>query len=343
MKNELNRSRQYYRSVGTLYELALKLEDCDCKYNDENGNQQVVKGERVRGDVALKTTRGIHKFNVYFQSIDWSGETSRNWKMATSMLEWNPEINGNGDEPTRVALEGRVSINDYPTNGTVYSNLRWEVSKATTKVGDDDPVGTTLDGIFYVHSITNEVLKDEETGRLKMTLLGANHKGACFPVEVIVEEDLADAVEDGIEVGTTVPVTLNRAVKRIGGSKKKSSTRAIGGAGDVETNTGFDVEEIILVGADEAIEEPLELEDEDGNPIEDKSGYINPATMKKALKVRNAMLEELKTNPPSRNNSGGNSLKERKARAENTAKSKSVGKGATKPPFDMDEDDDPDF
>ena len=176
MQNELNRSRQYYRSVGTLYELALKLEDCDCKYNDENGNQQVVKGERVRGDVALKTTRGIHKFNVYFQSIDWSGEASRNWKMATSMLEWNPEINGNGEEPTRVAVEGQVGVNDYVKDGTVYTNLRWRVSKATTKVGDDEPTGTSLDAVCYVHKIDHEIVNEEETGRLKVSLMGADNK-----------------------------------------------------------------------------------------------------------------------------------------------------------------------
>lgn len=342
MKNELNRSRQYYRSVGTLYELALKLEDCDCKYNDENGNQQVVKGERVRGDVALKTTRGIHKFNVYFQSIDWSGEASRNWKMATSMLEWNPEINGNGEEPTRVAVEGQVGVNDYVKDGTVYTNLRWRVSKATTKVGDDEPTGTSLDAVCYVHKIDHEIVNEEETGRLKVSLMGADNKGACFPIDVIVEEDLADAVEENIEVGTTLPVTLNRTMRHIGGDKKKGGKRMIGGSGDVNVNTGFDIEELILVGADEVIEEPEETEDEDGNPIEDKSGYINPATMKKAIKVRAAMLDELKANPPERKGKS-ESFEDKKKKA--AGKSKTVGKGANKPPFDMGDDDDgdPDF
>lgn len=331
MKNELNKTRQYFRSIGTVYELALKLEDCDIKYKDKDGNEQKTTGERIMGNVSLRTQRGIHTFNVYFQNLDYSGEASKNWKMANSMLAWNPEINGNGEEPTRVTIEGKVSVNDYNKDGVVYTNLRWRVSKASTKVSEDEPTGTSLDGVFYVHKIAHEKVNNEETERLILSLMAADNKGACFPVDAIVEKELADAVEEGIEVETTVPVTLNRVMRHIGG-KKKSAKRAIGGSGDVEVNTGFDIEELVLVGADEAIEEPEETEDEDGNPIEDKSGYVDPAAMKKAIKVRNAMLVELKENPPEKKGKP-DSFKEKKAKA-----SKAVGKGAGKLSLADDED-----
>ena len=44
------------------------------------------------------------------------------------MLTWNPEINGNGENATRVSIEGQVDINDYHKDGNVYSNLRWRIS-----------------------------------------------------------------------------------------------------------------------------------------------------------------------------------------------------------------------
>lgn len=348
MQNELKKSRQYFRSVGTVSELNLELKDSTdpdanfkIKCKDKDGNEFTTDGERITGNIAIRTQRGIQTFNVFFQSIGYDGTPAKNWKMALGMLSWNPEINGNGEEPTRVAVEGQIAVNDYVKDGNVYSNLRWRVSKATTKVGDDEPTGTSLDAVCYVHKIEAEKINEEETGRLKVTLMGADNKGACFPIDVIVEEDLADAVEESIEVGTTLPVTLNRNMRHIGGDKKKGGKRMIGGSGDVNVNTGFDIEELILVGADEPIEEPEETEDEDGNPIEDKSGYINPATMKKAIKVRAAMLDELKANPPERKGKT-ESFEDKKKKA--AGKGKTVGKGANKPPFDMgDDDEDPDF
>lgn len=349
MQNELKKSRQYFRSVGTVYELNLELKDSTdpdanfkIKCKDKDGNEFTTDGERIIGNIAIRTQRGIQTFNVFFQSIGYDGTPAKNWKMALGMLSWSPEINANGEEPTRVAIEGQIAINDYVKDGNVYSNLRWRVSKATTKVGDDEPTGTSLDAVCYVHKIEAEKINEEETGRLKVTLMGADNKGACFPIDVIVEKDLADAVEENIEIGTTLPVTLNRNMRHIGGDKKKGGKRMIGGSGDVNVNTGFDVEELILVGADDPIEEPEETEDEDGNPIEDKSGYINPTTMKKAIKVRAAMLDELKANPPERKGKS-ESFEDKKKKA--AGKGKTVGKGANKPPFDMGDDDDgdPDF
>lgn len=337
MNNELNRTKQYFRSVGVVNELDLKLEDCDIKYKDSEGNEKQTKGERIMGNVTLHTQKGIHTYNVYFQSLGYDGSPNKRWKMAMDMLNWIPEINGNGEPPTKVAVEGQVSINDYEKEGTVRSNLRWRVGKATTKVSEDEPMGTTLDLVAYIHKIEHEEINDEETGRLKVTLMGADNKGACFPIDCIVEKDLADDVEENVEVGSTLPITLNRVMKHIGGEKKKTTKRMLGGSGDVAVNTGFDIEELILVGADEPIEEPEETEDEDGNPIEDKSGYINPAVMKKAIKVRLAMLEELKNNPPEKKSGKGESFKDKKAKA----KSKSVGK-ANKPNFNEDSEDDGD-
>ena len=77
-------------------------------------------------------------------------------------------------------------------------------------------------------------------------------------------------------------------------------------------------------------------------PLRTRVGTFNPATMKKAIKVRAAMLDELKANPPERKGKS-ESFEDKKKKA--AGKSKTVGKGANKPPFDMGDDDDgdPDF
>lgn len=335
MQSELKRSKQYFRSVGLVHELGLKQEECDIKVRDKDGNDAgTKKGERILGNVVLKTDNGLHTFNVYFQNLDFRGEPSKNWKMAQAMMNWNPSVNGTGEPATLVALEGTVSVNDYvnPSTGILYTNLRWRVSKATTKVDENEHHGTGLKATCYVAKIAPEIRNEEETGRLVVTLMAGNNDGTCFPIECIVTEDLADDFNDVIEVGTTVPFDFDRTTRHVG--ETKGGRKVLGRASQTNVNTGYDIDELILAGADEPVEKPEELEDEDGNPIEDKSGWIDPVAMKKAIKVRNQMLEEMKKNPnPAKRPAG---FKEQKANMEKKAK-KSVGK--VREDFDGEDDD----
>lgn len=349
MQSELNKSKQYFRSIGTVNELALKLEDCDCKYKDKDGNQVTKKGERIMGNVSVRTGRGIHVFSVYFQSVGYDGEENKRWKMANDMLSWNPEINGNKDEPvTMVNIEGTVDINDYPKDGKVYSNLRWRVGKASTKVAPDETTGTSLVATCYLHSIKPEIVNEDETGRLLVTFMCGNGKGACFPVDAILDEKAlvdilgedafeADDFTDAVETGNTYPITFERVCRHVG--DKKKAKKMLGGKGSVDVNNGFDIEELLIVGVDEKVEEPEETEDEDGNPIKDTTGYIDPAVMKKAMKIRANMLDELKNNPPEKKGGKAESFKDKKAKASG----KSMGKNKNVDVEDEGEDSDDPF
>lgn len=342
----LKKSANWFRCVGYLSESNLKREDCDIKQKDTNGQDAgTKKGERIMGSVAVKTDNGIHTFNVYAQSLTSKGEESKQWKMYCDMLDWNPQIGGDSSiEPTLVNIEGAVSVNDYVTQqGEVKSGLRWRVGRANTKASPDEPKGTTLKVTTIIQSIKPEIRQGEETGRLIVILYGAEANGTCFPITAIVDEDMADAFTDCYEVGMTVPFELELVSRHVG-NENTGSTKKFGRAGKVAVNNGFDVQELMLVGGDDEIEEPDELttEDENGNEVEVKTQWINPVAMKKAIKARAQMLEELKNNPPEKKSSGkGNSsLQAKKQAAKDKMKGGMKASHPVNAPFDMDMDDD---
>lgn len=339
----LSKTANWFRCVGTVSELSLKREEADIKQKDANGQDAgTVKGERIMGSVAVKTDNGIHTFNVYAQSLTSKGEESKQWKMYCDMLDWNPQIGGDSSvEPTLVNIEGAVSINDYVSQqGEVKSGLRWRVGRANTKASPDEPKGTTLKVTTLIQSIKPEVRQEEETGRLIVTLYGAEANGTCFPITAIVDEDMADAFNDCYEVGMTVPFELELVSRHVG-NENTGAAKKFGRAGKVAVNNGFDVQELMLVGGDDEIEEPDELtiEDENGNEVEVKTQWINPVAMKKAIKARAQMLEELKNNPPEKKGNKGNSSLQAKKQA---AKDKMKGGMKAQASFDaFDDEEDP--
>lgn len=336
----LDKTSNYYRCIGYLYESGLKREDCEIKLKDEQGNPNgTTKGERILGNIAVKTDNGIHTFNVYAQNLTSKGEESKQWKMYCDMMDWNPKVNGEpGVEPTLVNIEGTVSINDYVNQrGEISSTLRWRVGRANTKASPEDAKGTTLKATLYINSITPEIRQEEETGRLCVTLYGAEGNGTCFPVNAIVDEDMADDFESCYKVGMTVPFEFELVSRHVGG-ENKGETKKFGRSGKVAVNNGFDVQELMLVGGDDEIEEPDELttEDEDGNEVEVKTQWINPKAMKKAIKVRAQMLEQLKANP-SKQTAKPTSVKAAKQAQKDRMKAGMKTGGAA--PFDDMEDD----
>lgn len=299
MKNVLNKTKNYFRCIGTVYEKALERKAIKVKQFDVDKNPAgEVNGEAITGKIAIRTANGIMTFGVYYSTPsaypdkDGNYNESRQWAMAKKMMEWVPEISGNGETPSEVNVEGTVEINDYNKDGKVYSGLRWRINRAEHSVVEN--TGCSLNATCYIYSIVPEVSNEEETGRLVVTLYGANNKGQCYPITAIVEEDLAKDFEDAYTAEDTVNFDFDRIMRHVGGTK--SGKKAFGKTSAVTVNHGFDVEELIIVGADEPIEEPDELttEDENGNEVKVKTDWINPATMKKAIKARAQMLEELK-------------------------------------------------
>lgn len=330
----LKKTSNWFRTIGTVYELGLKREACDIKQKDEDGNDAgTKKGERILGNVSIKTDNGIHTFNVYAQSLTSKGEETKQWKMYCDMLKWNPKLKGDPSiEPTLVNIGGSVSINDYVNQrGEVSSVLRWRVAQANTNADESMAKGTTLKATLFIQSIKPEVRQDKETGRLCVTLYGAEANGTCFPVNAIVDEDMAEDFEACYEVGMTVPFELELNARHVGNSN--NAPKKFGRAAKVSVNSGFDVQELVIVNGGNEIEEPDEtvIEDENGNEVEVQTEWINPVAMKKAIKVRAQMLEQLKQNPPKTNKQS--SVKAAKQAAKNKATF------VNSAPFDSDDDD----
>lgn len=339
MKSILNRTKNYFRCIGTVNEMNLKREDTEIMLKDEKGNDDHKEScERIYGTFTVRTDNGIITFNTYFTSLNQNPNKdgkheSKQWQMAEKMMDWIPEINGNGEAATLVNVEGRLDVNDYVGNdGEVKTGTRFTVSKASTKVNPDDPKGCSWSGNMFIKSIRHETrgTDGEETGRLIVDLYGANSKGECLPFKAIVEKDLAEDFEEIYSVNETVPMDIDVIARHVGETNNTSKKKAFGRGGSVAVNSGFDVTEMVIVGADEAIEEPEE-EDGDGNVIE--NGYIDPDAMKAAIKERNKKLEEMKAN-------GGTSTVTKKSGSIKEAKKKmgASGKRVEENPFD-DEDD----
>lgn len=338
METSLNKSVNFFRCVGTVYETAFKRESCEVQiWKDGQNTGKKVAAECIKGSFAVRAGEyGIITFGVYFASKGLDGETSNQWKMATDMLGLNPEVNGNGNSPTLVTVEGRIEGNLFVTRqGTVAEGTRFRVSKVSTNIknGAKEGMAVKLTGCMTKIAPETKMVdgEAEETGRSVMTTYVANNKGEVFPVSIIIPEDIVDDVNDAVENGCTVEADIDVNAVTFGTVTKK---RAIGHATAVDTSNVSTRYEYIMAGMD-TVDEPDELytEDEDGNQIEIKTNWMNPVAVKKAIKAYNLKKEQMEKN-------GGAPKKATKSISERKAefnKSKRVGK--PKEDFDGFDDD----
>ena len=329
----LNKSKNFYRCVGTVYELGLKREDCEVKIF-ENGvaTGEKVSAECIKGKFGVRTDGGIVTFMIYFASKGLDGKESRQWKMATDMMELNPEVNGDGNAPSVVVVEGRLESNMFMSRDgkEVKEAPQFRVSKVSTtayKEGMEYGITVNMSGCMTKNVPETKMVdgEAEETGRGVMTVYMANSKGEVFPVTVIVPADLVDDVNDAVENGCTIDATLDVNTITFGGVAKK---HGIGRPGKIDTTTVSTRTEFVLAGMD-IVDEPDELyiEGEDGKQTPVKTLWMDSSVVKKAIKMYQVKKDEFAKNggnKTTKSNSTTN-LKDRKAEH----KAKRVGKKAT--------------
>lgn len=329
----LNKSKNFYRCVGTVYELGLKREDCEVAiWADGKPTGEKVNAECIKGKLSIRTDGGIVTFMIYFASKGLDGKESRQWKMATDMMELNPEVNGNGNAPSVVVVEGRLENNMFMSRDgkEVKEAPQFRVSKVSTtayKEGMEYGITVNMSGCMTKNVPETKMVdgEAEETGRGVMTVYIANGKGEVFPVTVIVPADLVDDVNDAVEAGCTIDATLDVDTITFGGVAKK---HGIGHAGKIDTSNVSTRTEFVLAGMD-IVDEPDELytEDEDGKQIPVKTLWMDSSVVKKAIKMYQVKKDEFARNggnKATKSNSSPN-LKDKKAEY----KSKRVGKKAT--------------
>ena len=338
----LNKSKNFYRCVGTVYELGLKKEDCEVKlYADGKPTGEKVKAECIKGKFGVRTDGGIVTFMIYFASKGLDGKESRQWKMATDMMELNPEVGGNSNAPSVVVVEGRLENNMFMSRDgkEVKEAPQFRVSKVSTtayKEGMEYGITVNMSGCMTKNVPETKMVdgEAEETGRGVMTVYMANGKGEVFPVTVIVPEDLVDDVNDAVEAGCTIDATLDVNTITFGGVAKK---HGIGRAGKIDTSNVSTRTEFVLAGMD-IVDEPDEkyIVDENGKQTPIKTLWMDSSVVKKAIKMYQVKKDEFAKNggnKATKSNSTSN-LKDKKAEY----KSKRVGKKATNDFDDFDDD-----
>lgn len=329
----LNKSKNFYRCVGSVYEVALKREDCEVKIF-ENGvaTGEKVSAECIKGKLGVRTDGGIVTFMIYFASKGLDGKESRQWKMATDMLELNPEVNGDGGAPSVVVVEGRLENNMFMSRDgkEVKEAPQFRVSKVSTtayKEGMEYGITVNMSGCMTKNVPETKMVdgEAEETGRGVMTVYMANGKGEVFPVTIIVPEDLVDDVNDAVENGCTIDATLDVNTITFGGMAKK---HGIGRPGKIDTTTVSTRTEFVLAGMD-IVDEPDELyiEGEDGKQTPVKTLWMDSSVVKKAIKMYQVKKDEFAKNGGNKatKSASATNLKDRKAEY----KTKRVGKKAT--------------
>ena len=343
MSTVLNRSEQSFGAIGLVNELNLVREDCEIKVRDKDGNDNGTKqGERIRGKIALRMGNAIKTFDVFVPSLNNKGAESGLWKNAEAMLDLNPEIGGDkSEDASLVVINGRVAQNDFISNkGELVSGLRWNVSRVSTRVNDDDTHACTLSGNFFIRSIKPEVVNEEETGRLNVVLVGVDYGASPIIVNTIVKEDIADDFIDAYEVGQTAKFYIESESEHVG--QKTNDTKVkFGNKGTVSTTSnGYDRETLVIVGGEEALDEPENV-DENGNLID--NGWIDPKAMKTALKERENKLEEMRNEGKKSTTSADKKSGLRNEKSKSKTKPKSLPKHPAEDdddtPFDLDEDD----
>lgn len=357
METTLNKTDFVFACVGTVSELNLKKEDSKRKIN---GGKEEVPCQVVRGAVALKTNNLVTTLNVYFSSVDYDGSgyyegtEARQWNMAQAMLKWNPLINGNSNAPaTRVRVKGEIAPNDYPSykNKTAGYSLRYNIRSASTNVPDDveDFFNINLKNGF-VTKVAPEIVNDEETGRALIKMLGVTYNGEVFPIEITTDEDAGELILEGdsdfdafepAQTRSNLKMELVNAMGQQVEVKKPTKGRVIGkkartGDDPSENNNSMYRSIMVLREIDPMqVEEPEEktYTDEEGNEVAIDTMWLDPETIKAALKVRKEKVEALEAeaikgkpqqnSAPTSGNSAFNSSKARaKAKATASAQKK---------------------
>lgn len=281
---EIKQTKMMCRISGVLSEKALELKSGELK----GDNGKTIPCEIIQGTISVETENGVFPLRVYCASKTKKegGKENRMWKgMKKMMDDYISKVDASKDDTLtadKVNCDVRVNINDYPRqDGTVATTVQLSLNSIRRATGDFESV-TDVDMDGYIRSIKPETKgDDEETGRLMVEFVTIGYGGKAEPYTLYVPEELADDFEDIYEPSQTVEMYCSLVMRHIG--EKKTSTAKFGRKANV--SSGYDVMEMIVVGAEDPYEEP------DDDEIESK--VIDKKTIKKLMEERSLMLEEL--------------------------------------------------
>jgi hypothetical protein len=130
---------------------------------------------------------------------------------------------------------------------------------------------------LFVHSVSDEIKNDEETGRAILKGYVPLFNGSVIPLQFVVDKDGADFVKDNYEPGKTVKV-FGEIINRV--EIKKTEEKVAFGKPKEKISRNI-VRELLVTGGYDPYEE-------------DSSKVFDPKLIKAALTEREIYLENLK-------------------------------------------------
>lgn len=264
-----------------------------------------VKGTIQFGDHKAMA-RNFEKFaQEYSIKEDGSHKENKNYP---KILEWAENAKSiaktNFEDATEVSVQGAFATSDYVNRE----------DKLIEAVKIDAAFFNDLDGDYkgnadiegYIQAIIPETKGEdkEETGRLRVTVLTNDFFGNIIPVKnIIVPSELREAFEDGYEVGQTAKFFIDFVLHE--GEAKPKKT---GGIGVQRVTEGASYVEMILTGADPALDE------------DDENAYSKEA-IRIGLAERKAELDKLVEKGYQGGNNSGKSIS---SASSNTSKPKTT-------------------
>lgn len=250
-----------------------------------------VKGVIQFGESKAES-RHFEKFVQEYSEKD--GKQKEN-KAYPKVVEWANKVKSIADssyeEATEVSITGSFANNDY-VNSEEKLIEALKIDAAFFNDVEGDYKGTAdIEG--YIQFINPETKGEdkEETGRLRVTILTTDFFGNVIPVKnIIVPAELKEGFEDGYEVGQTAKVYVDFALNKPEPKPKKK-----GGLGVQRETEGKSYVEMVLTGADPAIDE-------------DEEGALSKESIRIALSERKAALKELEEKGYQGGNKSGKSI-----------------------------------
>lgn len=239
--------------------------------------------EFITGEVDIQTDENsTHTVKVFANKLNKEGKESSLYKgIETIMNEYKSIASYGKDEADRVRItQGKIGLNEYVgQDDTIksYPQLSANFINRLTATEEFSPKAE-FEVEMFVHSVTEEVKNDEETGRALLKGFVPVYGGKVIPFTfVVADEDAVDYVNNNYEAGSTVTV-YGDIVNRVNVTKKEVE---VGFGKPQEKITRTTVREYVVTGGTPPLDE------------DDAKAY-KKEVIKKALVEREAYLEEMK-------------------------------------------------
>lgn len=247
--------------------------------------------EFITGEVDIQTDEtSTHTVKVFANKYNKEGKESSLYKgIETVMNEYKSIASHGKDAADRVRItQGKIGLNEYVgQDDTIksYPQLSTNFINRLTVTEEFTPKAE-FEVEMYVHSVTDEVKNEEETGRAVLKGYVPLYGGKVIPFSfVVAEKSAVEYVSSNYETGSTVTV-YGDIVNRVNVTKKEVE---VGFGKPQEKITRTTVREYVITGGTPPLDE------------EDTKAY-NIEVIKKALVEREAHHEEMKAKKKESNN-----------------------------------------